>query len=168
MAPLWITHYHIHAPTALFEALPWNWILSHHQRPMNQPIAGFVRLDINKFLQWGWHWHRLPREAVDAPALETFKARLDRALSSLVWLKMSQLTAGRLDKMAFKGLFQPKSFLDSKAAQGSFLSKSCKSSNCGIGPSCKGALPDVNDTCQSPLKTPNKQQRHVQNDSGCS
>ncbi|KFQ20331.1 hypothetical protein N332_06010, partial [Mesitornis unicolor] len=30
------------------------------------------------------HWHRLPREVVDAPSLEVFKARLDRALSSLV------------------------------------------------------------------------------------
>ncbi|KFQ33552.1 hypothetical protein N332_14948, partial [Mesitornis unicolor] len=30
------------------------------------------------------HWHRLPREAVDAPSLEVFKARLDRALSSVV------------------------------------------------------------------------------------
>ncbi|NXC92061.1 TERA ATPase, partial [Cercotrichas coryphoeus] len=28
-------------------------------------------------------WHRLPREVVDAPSLEVFKARLDRALSSL-------------------------------------------------------------------------------------
>ncbi|KFQ33712.1 hypothetical protein N332_06842, partial [Mesitornis unicolor] len=30
------------------------------------------------------HWHRLPREAVDAPSLEVFKARLDRALGNLV------------------------------------------------------------------------------------
>ena len=30
------------------------------------------------------HWHRLPREAVDAPSLEVFKARLDRALGSLI------------------------------------------------------------------------------------
>ncbi|KFZ67650.1 hypothetical protein N338_11898, partial [Podiceps cristatus] len=30
------------------------------------------------------HWHRLPREAVGAPSLEVFKARLDGALSSLV------------------------------------------------------------------------------------
>ncbi|KFQ31375.1 hypothetical protein N332_14069, partial [Mesitornis unicolor] len=30
------------------------------------------------------HWHRLPREAVDAPSLEGFKARLDRALGNLV------------------------------------------------------------------------------------
>ncbi|KFO53963.1 hypothetical protein N302_14546, partial [Corvus brachyrhynchos] len=28
------------------------------------------------------HWHRLPREAVDAPSLEVFKARLDGATSS--------------------------------------------------------------------------------------
>jgi len=40
------------------------------------------------------HWHRLPREVVDAPSLETFKARLD--LSSLVFLKMSLLAAGGL------------------------------------------------------------------------
>ncbi|KFR02347.1 hypothetical protein Y956_14421, partial [Nipponia nippon] len=30
------------------------------------------------------HWNRLPRETVDAPSLEVFKARLDGALSSLV------------------------------------------------------------------------------------
>jgi len=30
------------------------------------------------------HWHRLPREAVDAPSLETFKVRFDRTLSNLV------------------------------------------------------------------------------------
>ncbi|KFR17960.1 hypothetical protein N306_15562, partial [Opisthocomus hoazin] len=30
------------------------------------------------------HWHRLPREAVDAPSLATFKARLDGALRNLV------------------------------------------------------------------------------------
>ncbi|KFO71633.1 hypothetical protein N303_07897, partial [Cuculus canorus] len=29
------------------------------------------------------HWHRLPREAVDAPCLEVFKTRLDGALGSL-------------------------------------------------------------------------------------
>ena len=30
------------------------------------------------------HWNRLPREIVDAPSLEVFKARLDGALSNLV------------------------------------------------------------------------------------
>jgi len=43
------------------------------------------------------HRHRLPREVVDAPSLETFKARLGRALSNLIYLKTSLLVAGRLD-----------------------------------------------------------------------
>ncbi|KGL96477.1 hypothetical protein N301_03595, partial [Charadrius vociferus] len=30
------------------------------------------------------HWNRLPREVVDAPSLEVFKARLDVALGNLV------------------------------------------------------------------------------------
>jgi len=30
------------------------------------------------------HWHRFPREAVAAPSLEMFKARLEGALSNLV------------------------------------------------------------------------------------
>ena len=29
-------------------------------------------------------WHRLPREVVDPPSLEVFKARLDGALGSMV------------------------------------------------------------------------------------
>ena len=36
----------------------------------------------------------LPREAVRAPSLETFKIRLDRALSNQIELKMSLLVAG--------------------------------------------------------------------------
>ena len=30
------------------------------------------------------HWNRLPKEVVDAPSLEAFKARLDVALGNLV------------------------------------------------------------------------------------
>ena len=30
------------------------------------------------------HWHRLNRDVVGAPSLETFKVRLDGALSSLI------------------------------------------------------------------------------------
>ena len=44
------------------------------------------------------HWNRLPREAVDAPSLEVFKARLDGALSSLVWWKVSLPMAGGLER----------------------------------------------------------------------
>jgi len=31
------------------------------------------------------HWNRLPRKAVDVPSVAVFKARLDGALSNLVW-----------------------------------------------------------------------------------
>ncbi|KAK4825767.1 LOW QUALITY PROTEIN: hypothetical protein QYF61_002330 [Mycteria americana] len=43
------------------------------------------------------HRNRLPREVVGAPSLETFKARLDGALSNLIQLKVSLLNAGGLD-----------------------------------------------------------------------
>ena len=56
------------------------------------------------------HWPRLPREAVAAPSLEVFKARLDGALSNLVWWKVSLPLAGGLD---LYGPFQPKTFYDS-------------------------------------------------------
>ncbi|KAK4818443.1 hypothetical protein QYF61_013130, partial [Mycteria americana] len=59
------------------------------------------------------HWNRFPREVVDAPSLETFKVRLDGALSNLIQLKMSLLIAGGLDYMTFKGPFQPRLFYDS-------------------------------------------------------
>jgi len=48
---------------------------------------GRFRLDMRKkffTMRVVKHWNRLPREAVDAPSLEAFKARLDGALSNLV------------------------------------------------------------------------------------
>jgi len=57
------------------------------------------RLDIRKkffTMRVVKHWHGLPSEVVEAPSLETFKARLDRALSNLIWLRISLLTAGEL------------------------------------------------------------------------
>jgi len=43
------------------------------------------------------HWNRMPGEAVAATSLAAFKARLDGALSSLVWWKMSLPMAGGLE-----------------------------------------------------------------------
>ncbi|KAK4807457.1 LOW QUALITY PROTEIN: hypothetical protein QYF61_002008 [Mycteria americana] len=48
---------------------------------------GRFRLDLRKkcfTLRVVRHWSRLPREVVDAPSLETFKVRLDGALSNLM------------------------------------------------------------------------------------
>jgi len=45
------------------------------------------RLDIRKkffTIRVVKHWHRLSREVAEAPSLETFKARLDGALSNLI------------------------------------------------------------------------------------
>jgi len=42
------------------------------------------------------HWSRLPRELVEAPSLETSKARLEGALSNVMQLKMFLVTAGGL------------------------------------------------------------------------
>ena len=45
------------------------------------------RLDISKkffTMRVVRHWNRLPRDVVDAPFLEAFKARLDGALSNLI------------------------------------------------------------------------------------
>jgi len=61
---------------------------------------GKFRLDIRKkffTMKVVKHWNKLPREAVAAPSLEVFKARLDGALSNLVWWKMSLLMAGGLE-----------------------------------------------------------------------
>ena len=48
------------------------------------------------------HWTRLPREAVDAPSLEVFEARLDGALGNLVWWEVSLPMARGWNWMGFK------------------------------------------------------------------
>ena len=59
------------------------------------------------------HWNRLPKEAVDAPSLGTFKARLDVALGSLVWWLATLHIAGGLKLSDHCGPFQPRPFCDS-------------------------------------------------------
>ena len=56
------------------------------------------------------HWNRLPSEVVDISSLEAFQARLDGALSNLVYREVSLPIAGGLDLDDFKGPFQPKPF----------------------------------------------------------
>ena len=57
------------------------------------------------------HWNRSPREVVDAPSLEAFKARLDVALGSLVRLATLHIAGGL--KLDHCGPFQPRPFCDS-------------------------------------------------------
>ena len=58
------------------------------------------------------HWNRLPKEVVDAPCLEAFKARLDVALGSLVWWLATLPMAGGLKLDDHCGPFQPRPFYD--------------------------------------------------------
>ena len=58
------------------------------------------------------HSNRLPDEAVDAPSLEAFKARLDVPLGSLVWWLATLHVAGGL-KLDVHFPFQPRPFYDS-------------------------------------------------------
>ena len=65
---------------------------------------GRFRLDVSKkvfTLRVVRHWHRLPREAANAPSLEVFKARLDGALGNLVWWEVSLPMAGDWNWMGF-------------------------------------------------------------------
>jgi len=59
---------------------------------------GRFRLDIRRKLftrRVVTHWNRLPKEAVGAPSLEAFKARLDVTLGSLVcWLATLYVAGG--------------------------------------------------------------------------
>ena len=59
------------------------------------------------------HWNRLPKEVVDAPSLEAFKARLNVALGSLVWWLATLHIAGGLKLHDHCGPFQPRPFYDS-------------------------------------------------------
>ena len=49
----------------------------------------------------------MPKEAVDAPFLQAFEARLDVALGSLVWWLATLHTAGGLKLMIIVVLFNP-------------------------------------------------------------
>jgi len=77
---------------------------------------GRFKLDIwKKFftLRVVRHWPRLHREAVAVPSLALFKARLDGALSNLVWWKVSLPMTGGLEQDDLSCPFQLIPFNDS-------------------------------------------------------
>lgn len=59
------------------------------------------------------HWHGLPGEVVHAPSLEVLRARLDGALSTLVYWKVSLTRSQWLTRSDLSSLFQPRPFHDS-------------------------------------------------------
>ena len=71
---------------------------------------GKFRLDIKrKFftVRVVRHWNGLPKEAVNAPSLAVFEARLDRALGDTVLCEVSLPTAGGLELDDLKVLPNP-------------------------------------------------------------
>ena len=57
------------------------------------------------------HWDRLPREALGAPSLEAFEARLDGALGSRTLCVAALPTAVVFERGGLSGPFQPKAQL---------------------------------------------------------
>ena len=75
---------------------------------------GRFRLDIQrKFITQKvvTHWNRLPREVVDDPSLDAFKASLDVALGSLVWRLATLHIEGEVKLDDHCGPFQPNSMI---------------------------------------------------------
>ena len=70
-------------------------------------------LKLKRKLEGGDALNRLLTEAVDAPSLEAFKARLDVALGSLVCCLVTLHIAGGLKLNDHCGPFQPRPFYDS-------------------------------------------------------
>ena len=68
-----------------------SFLLCYH--PDILPITLYKHSHLLGLLIHRQHWHRLPREAVDAPSIEVLKARLDGALGSLLWWVAALLEA---------------------------------------------------------------------------
>lgn len=56
------------------------------------------------------NWNKFPRVVVGVPSLEMFMAKLDAALSNLIWWKLSLPMAGMLELGGLQGPSQPKPF----------------------------------------------------------
>jgi len=89
------------------------------------------------------HWNRLPKEVVDAPSLEAFKARLDVALGSLVWWLAALHIAGGLELNDHCGPFQPRLFYDLREYNESPVQKKRNKTNFHIAYSLSTILPPL-------------------------
>jgi len=90
------------------------------------------------------HWNRLPKEVVDAPSLEAFKARLDGGSGQPGLLVVTLHIAGGLKIDDRCGPFQPRPFYDSYMIHISTSDKvNVRSGN--------PALPDKERTFSSPF-----------------
>ena len=100
---------------------PWDWLFTRADSDRTRGGVFKLRqgrfgLDIRKkfFIQTVvTHWNRLPKEVVDAPSLEAFKARLDMALGSLVQQLATLHIAGGLKLGDHCGPFQSRPFYES-------------------------------------------------------
>jgi len=101
-------------------ALP-SCVLCENQQEEILPEKKFFTMRVVK------PWPRLPREAVAAPSLAGFEARLDGALSTMGWWKMSMLMAGGWDQMIFEDPSNPNCSMKNRpgfAGRGSWSSLS--------------------------------------------
>ncbi|GAB0205611.1 hypothetical protein GRJ2_003026700 [Grus japonensis] len=80
---------YLKGPTEELETVYWSDMACSDRTRGNvlKLKEGRFRLDVRKkifSMRAVRHWNRLPKEVVDAPSLEVFKARLDEALGNLV------------------------------------------------------------------------------------
>jgi len=99
------------------QVLEWlfMWVDGYRTRENGFKLRqGRFLLDIRRiFFTWRvvTHWS-LPKEVVDMPFVEAFKARLDVALDSLFWWLATLHIAGWLKPDGRCGAFQPRPFCD--------------------------------------------------------
>ena len=94
----------------------FTWVNSDRTRGNGFKLRWDIQVDIRRkfFTQRVVkHWNRLPKEILDAPSLEEFRARLDVALGSLVQSLVILPMAWELKLDDHHGPFQPRPLYNS-------------------------------------------------------